>query len=619
MITQDKIIEIRNRASIVEIISDHVTLKKAGRNYMGLCPFHTEKTPSFTVNEEKGIFHCFGCQTGGSVFQFLMQLDQLTFPEAVERVAKRYGITIERAEGSRIRQESGERDLFYRINERAANNYHRILVERPEGKKALDYLKARGVDESVARRFVLGYAPLSGSGLIESVKQGKLLAKDALRLGLVGQRNGEQLYEKFFGRLMFPIINAGGKVVGFGGRVIDQGLPKYLNSSETPLFHKSSTLYGLFQAKEGIRQADRVVLVEGYLDAIALFQHGISYAVATLGTALTVDHVRLLSRYTKNIIALFDGDDAGRKAAARGFEIFIEAGLLSRAALLPKGEDPDTFVRSRGKEVLEQMLNQAPPLADYYFSWLEERYGKTLQGKSQTAGEIGRLLAKVTNPFEADLLIRRAVDRIGIREESLRRPASGSFKGSPSKSIINLIPGSGALARDDVAERSLVSLMLRFPSAVREFDKEKKAREWMEPRWQEVVDVVVSEWLEQGSVDVFRVAQKLAPERGSEITALVIEAEKISETEAGQIAADCLAHLRRKYLKNLERNLRIAIRVAEEQQDEHAKRERILEWQDVVREERQLERRRVEAKIAPRWKHRTSPPTGPVRRPKERT
>jgi DNA primase len=600
MITQDKIIEIRNRASIVEIISDHVTLKKAGRNYMGLCPFHTEKTPSFTVNEEKAIFHCFGCQTGGSVFQFLMQVDQLTFPEAVERVAKRYGITIERAEGSRIRQESGERDLLYRINERAADNYHRILVERPEGKKALDYLKARGVDESVTRRFVLGYAPLSGSGLIESVKQGKLLAKDALRLGLVGQRNGGQLYEKFFGRLMFPIINAGGKVVGFGGRVIDQGLPKYLNSSETPLFHKSSTLYGLFQAKEGIRQADRVVLVEGYLDAIALFQHGISYAVATLGTALTVDHVRLLSRYTKNIIALFDGDDAGRKAAARGFEIFIEAGLLGRAALLPKGEDPDTFVRSRGKEVLEQMLNQAPPLADCYFSWLEQRYGKTLQGKSQTAGEVGRLLAKLTNPFEADLLIRRAVDRIGIREESLRRPASGSFKGSPSKSIINLMPGSGALARDDVAERSLVSLMLRFPSAVREFDKEKKAREWMEPRWQEVVDVVVSEWQEQGSVDVFRVAQKLSPDRGSEITAFVIEAEKVSETEAGQIAADCLAHLRRKYLKNLERNLRIAIRVAEEQQDEHAKRERILEWQDVVREERQLERRRVEAKIAPR-------------------
>src|SRR5215471_1702183 len=256
MITQDKIIEIRNRASIVEIISDHVTLKKAGRNYMGLCPFHTEKTPSFTVNEEKGIFHCFGCQTGGSVFQFLMQLDQLTFPEAVERVAKRYGITIEHARDPRNRGESSERDLLYSINDRAAANYHRILFDRPEGKRALEYLKARGVDETIARRFMLGYAPSSGSGLIESVRQGKLSSKDALRLGLIGQRNNDQFYEKFFGRLMFPIINVAGKVIGFGGRVLDQGIPKYLNSSETPLFHKSSTLYGLCQAKEGIRKGD---------------------------------------------------------------------------------------------------------------------------------------------------------------------------------------------------------------------------------------------------------------------------------------------------------------------------------------------------------------------------
>jgi DNA primase len=598
MITQDKIIEIRNRASIVEIISDYVTLKKAGRNHMGLCPFHAEKTPSFTVNEEKGIFHCFGCQTGGSVFQFLMQLDQLTFPEAVERVAKRYGITIERAENPRARAESGERDSLYHINERAAANYHRILLERPEGRKALDYLKARGLDESVTRRFMLGYAPPSGSGLIEFVKQGKLPPKDALRLGLIGQRNSDQFYEKFFGRLMFPIINAAGKVVGFGGRVLDQGMPKYLNSSETPLFHKSSTLYGLFQAKEGIRKTDRVVLVEGYLDAIALFQYGIPYAVATLGTALTVDHVRLLARYTKNIIALFDGDDAGRKAAARSFEIFIEAGLLGRAALLPKGEDPDTFVRSGGKAVLEQMLDQAPPLADYYFSWLEERYGKSLEGKSQTAGEISRLLAKVVNPFEADLLIRRAVDSLGIREESLRlaRPSS-SVKRRPSQPAIKLAPAAGAPLRDGVAERSLVSLMLRFDFVMREFDKQKEARQWMEPRWREVVDVVAGEWQQQGRVDVFQVAQKLAPDRGPEIAALAIEGETISETEAGQMATDCLAHLRRKYLKNLERNLRIAIRAAEEQQDEYAKRERILEWQDVVREERQLERRKLEAKI----------------------
>jgi DNA primase len=595
MIEQDKIIEIRDRASIVEVISDYVTLKKAGRNYMGLCPFHAEKTPSFTVSEEKGIFHCFGCQTGGSVFQFLMHYDHLTFPEAVERVAKRYGVTIERPERPGARNDSGERELFYGINEKVAAHYHRILFAHPEGKKALEYLKTRGVDESVARRFMIGYAPQNGSGLIESVKQGKIAAKDALLLGLIGQRNSEQFYEKFFARLMFPIVNAGGKVVGFGGRVLDHGLPKYLNSSETPLFHKGSTLYGLCQAKEGIRKADRVVVVEGYLDAIALFQYGISYAVATLGTALTVEHVRLLARYTKNIIALFDGDDAGRKAAARSFEIFIEAGFLGRAAFLPKGEDPDTFVRSQGQTVLEAMLEQAAPLADYYFSSLEERYGKSLEGKSQTAGEISRLLAKIKNPFEVDLLVRRAVDRLGVREESLRRPLTGSANRQLLKTSVTVVAGSDAPMRDDVAERSLVSLMLRFPSVVREFDREQ-ARQWIGTGWREVVDGIVTEWQEQGKVDVFRIAQKVSPDKGSEIIALALEEEKISETECVEMAADCLAHLRRKYLKSLERNLRIAIRAAEEQKDEQAKRERILEWQDVVREERQLGRRKLEPK-----------------------
>jgi DNA primase len=376
MIKQDKIIEIRDRASIVEIISDVLTLKKTGRNYMGLCPFHTEKTPSFTVNEEKGIFHCFGCRAGGSVFQFLMQYDHLTFPEAVERVAKRYSIVIERTERAGGSEKAGERESLYHINERAATNYQRLLLDHSEGKRALDYLKSRGVDLNTARNFMLGYAPQSGSGLPELLRREKLASPDALRLGLIGQRGAGQIYEKFFARLMFPIINPTGKIVGFGGRVLDQGLPKYLNSSETPLFRKGSTLYGLYQAKEGIRKADRVVVVEGYLDAIALHQCGITYGVATLGTALTVDHVRVLSRYTKKITALFDGDDAGRNAAARSFEIFIEAGLFGQAAFLPNGEDPDTFIRSHGKAALEAILERAIPLADYYFSWLERSTAK---------------------------------------------------------------------------------------------------------------------------------------------------------------------------------------------------------------------------------------------------
>ena len=596
MIKQEKIAEIRDRASIVEVISDYVTLKKAGRNYQGLCPFHGEKTPSFTVSEEKGIFHCFGCQTGGSVFHFLMKYDQLSFPEAVERVAKRYGIKLERSDGGRDPAESGERESLYRINERTAVNYHQILLKQPAGRKALDYLKSRKVNEEMAQRFMVGYAPQTGSALLDLLRREKLSVKDAVRLGLIGQRSGQQFYEKFFARLMFPIINAGGKIIGFGGRVLDQGLPKYLNSSETPLFRKGSTLYGLYQAKEGIRRVDRVVVVEGYLDVMALHQFGVDYAVATLGTALTPDHVRILGRYTQNIVALFDGDDAGRKAAARSFEIFIETGLLGRAAFLPKGEDPDSYIHRHGPAALEKILEGAVPLADYYFSWLKQRFGMSLEGKSQIASEVSRVLTKVSNPIDVDLLVRRAVDTLGVREEVLRRQFAMTGGSLGSKVSPKALPATVSPIRDDVAERSLVSLMLRFPAALRMFKQEAEARHWLSSKWQGMVDFILAEWQEREQVDVFRVAQRVHPDQAAEITALALQAENISESECSKMAEDCLAHLRRKHLRTLERNLRVAIRAAEERKDEQAKRERILEWQDVVRKERQLKRREVEPK-----------------------
>ncbi|MGE5216676.1 MAG: DNA primase [Chloroflexota bacterium] len=597
MISQDKIAEVRRRASIVEVISDYVTLKKAGRNYMGLCPFHGEKTPSFTVSEEKGIYHCFGCHAGGGVFNFLMQYDHLTFPEAVEQVAKRYGIVVQREGRPGTSQESGDRERLYHVNERAAANYHKLLFAHPEGKKALDYLKARGVDEATAQKFMLGYAPQTGSGLFKLFSQENISTQDACRLGLIGQRGPQNFFEKFFARVIFPIVSPAGKVVAFGGRVLDQGLPKYLNSSETPLFHKGSTLYGLHQAKDGIRKADRVVIVEGYLDVIASAQHDIPYVVATLGTALTADHVRVLSRYTKNIIALFDGDDAGRKAAARSFEIFVEAGLLGRAAFLPKGDDPDTFVRSRGKAALELILDRSMPLADYYFSWLEQRFGKTLEGKSQIAGEVSRLLAKVGNAFEADLLARRAVDVLEIREELLRRPPKtvpvNRLVSGPAPSSAGQ---SAATGRDDFAERSLVSLMLRLPEVIESVARVREARQWFSPKWGETVDSILAQWQERGQIDVSRLTESLPAERASDILGLMLERENLSDADCVRMAEDCLTHVRRKHLKGLERDLRRAIRAAEEQKDEKAKRERILEWQDLVRKERQLERRKLEPK-----------------------
>jgi DNA primase len=404
------------------------------------------------------------------------------------------------------------------------------------------------------------------------------------------------VYEKFFARVIFPIADATGKVLGFGGRVLDQSLPKYLNSSETPLFHKGATVYGLHQAKEGIRKTDRTVVVEGYLDVIALAQHGIGYAVATLGTALTPNHLRGLARYTKNIIALFDGDEPGRKAAARSFEVFIDAGLLGRGAFLPKGEDPDSYVRSRGKAALESVIESAIPLADFYFSWLQQRHGATLEGKSRIASEISRLLAKVDNPFEADLLARRAVDALGIREELLRRPA-GTL--APRAAAPSRPTAPAPSQQDDRAERLLVGLMLRFPSVVRDFLlKEPDQRNWIGDDWRATVDLITRQWQEQGKIDVESIAQDCPPEKASDIAALALEGENFAEAESAKAAADCLNFLRQKHLKHVRQKLRAAIRAAEEMQDEQTKRERTLEWQDV--KERQHDRRGLALKTPPR-------------------
>jgi len=589
MIPEEKILQIRDRASIVEVISDFLTLKKAGRNHLGLCPFHSEKTPSFTVNEEKGIFHCFGCGAGGSVFHFLMQYDQLSFPEAVERVGKRYGIVVERLQNPGARKDAEQRESLYRLNERAAAYFHEILFGNGEGRRALEYLKSRGVDEPTARRFHLGYAPQAGQGLAAFLKREGLSLKDATRLGLLSDRGGERYGEKFFGRLMFPIADAAAKIVGFGGRVIGPGMPKYLNSAETPLFHKSATLYGLSQAKETIRGSDRVIVVEGYLDVVALAQFGVTDAVATRGTALTPEHVRMLGRYTKNVVALFDGDEAGQKAAARSFEIFIEGGLLGRGARLPKEEDPDTFIRSKGKEAFEDLLGKAVPLADFFFTWLEERYGRSIEGKSQIAQEISRVLAKVRNPFEADLLVSRAVDMLGIRENLLRKSLSAAVeprRGAAPSAVTTAPSGAGK----ETAERSLVGLMLRFPAMIQRVAEEPELEAVVSPAWNEILQEIVAEWRKRSRVDAAGLAEKFSSERAAEIAGLILETETIAEEDAEKMMGDLIAHLHRRHLRGLERDLRRAIRIAEEKNDEKTKKERMIEWQEVVRRERQLTR-----------------------------
>ncbi|MGH7949893.1 MAG: DNA primase, partial [Candidatus Binataceae bacterium] len=308
-IGDDKLDDLRARADIVEVIGAQVRLRKAGRNYVGLCPFHQEKTPSFSVNRERGFFHCFGCGVGGTVFDFVMRVEALTFPEAVRSLARRYGVEIpDRGEPG---MPSSEREALITANRVAAEFYAHVLWNTPDGSIAREYLKSRGITAETARTFMLGYAPARPSSLAAALGR-RDLAKPAAMLGLV-RTDPEGSRDLFRARLMFPIRDVQARVIGFGGRVLDERLPKYINSPESPLYSKARSIYGICEARATIGANDRVIVVEGYIDAIMLAQAGFKETVASLGTALTADQLRILGRYTKNVLACFDGDEAGRK------------------------------------------------------------------------------------------------------------------------------------------------------------------------------------------------------------------------------------------------------------------------------------------------------------------
>src|SRR5271170_2232802 len=387
-----KVEEVRARADIIEIIGAHVRLRRAGRNFVGLCPFHNEKTPSFSVNAERGFFHCFGCGVGGSVFNFITRVEGLTFPEAVRSLAKKYGVTLPEHDVSG--PAAGEREAMLKANEVAAEFFAHVLWNTTDGAMARDYLKSRGISVETARAFMIGFAPSRPASLAKALEKRGL--RDAgIKTGLV-KRDGDGAYDMFRGRVMFPIRDAQGRAIAFGGRVLDARLPKYINSPESPLYSKARTLYGLYEARQAISSSastgkDRAILVEGYFDVIALWQAGFKEAVAGCGTALTVDQLRVLSRYTKNVIACFDGDAAGRKASMRALEIFLQAGLLGRGIFIPSGYDPDTFIRERGAAAFAELTEQSQLLVDYFIREHAENVGGPngpLQKRAEAATQI---------------------------------------------------------------------------------------------------------------------------------------------------------------------------------------------------------------------------------------
>lgn len=433
-IPDEVIDEIRAANDIVSVISDYVRLKKQGRNYGGLCPFHTEKTPSFMVNADKQIFRCFGCGEGGNVFSFIMKRENLSFPEAVRHLARRAGITVPEEDNPERRALLREQKQAFEANELARDFYQYILKNHDLAREARDYLLNRGITSDTIDRFQIGFAPPSWDGLLRFMKKKGYQAAVLEKLGLVLPRTkgAPGYYDRFRNRIIFPVWNVQGKVVGFGGRVMDDTLPKYLNSPETPLFNKGLLLYGLNKAADSIRRLDQVIIVEGYMDVITCHQAGVTNVVASLGTAFTREQGKLLLRYTRDVVMAYDADTAGVNAAMRGWQLLDDIGCRVKVVSIPDGKDPDEFIRNYGADRFRTLVSQeAMGLCQYKTEKAMEKYDiNKLEGKFKIASEVIPTVRNLSSEIEKEEAIAELARRIHLSPEAIRAEVEKFSKNS---------------------------------------------------------------------------------------------------------------------------------------------------------------------------------------------
>jgi DNA primase len=410
--------EIKRAADIVQVIGQFVQLKKAGKNFIGLCPFHAEKDPSFTVSSDRQMFHCFGCKKGGDIFAFWIDYHGLTFPEALKDLAERYNVQItDKFSATEEKKRSNLRETLFKINEGATLYFQQALSNTAIENPAADYFKKRAISKEIISEFRLGYAPDKWHGIVDYLRKHKIDLEKAVQAGLIIPKKGGGYYDRFRGRVMFPILNLRGQVVGFGGRVLDDSLPKYLNTPETPVFHKGEFPYGLHASFKAIRQKGIAVIVEGYMDLLALRRHGLDEVVATLGTALTDQHIRKIKGYAKEAVVVFDSDEAGRNAALRSLPLFLNEGLPARAVVLPDGHDPDSFVNTKGLTEFLKLLDSAPSMFDFFLDQKLTQDDSDIEGKVHVLKEILPVLSKLRNAAQRSLYVGRLSERIGIKEE----------------------------------------------------------------------------------------------------------------------------------------------------------------------------------------------------------
>ncbi len=458
--------ELLTRSDIVDVIDARVPLKKAGKDYKACCPFHEEKTPSFTVSADKQFYHCFGCGMHGTAIGFLMDYEHMSFVEAVEELARRAGLAVPREGGAVVEsaQDNGA-DLLDLLRE-AARFYRLQLREHPQSGRAVDYLKGRGITGEIAHEFGLGFAPDGWDNLLRVLGKDEDSREALARAGLTVKKENGGYYDRFRDRIMFPIEDYRGRVVGFGGRVLDKGEPKYLNSPETALFHKGRELYGLHHAREAIKRENRVLVVEGYMDVVMLAQFGVDFAVATLGTATTRDHLERLFRHAPELVFSFDGDRAGREAAWRALENslpVLREGRQISFLFLPEGEDPDTLVRKEGREAFLARLKQALPLPDYLFDNLSRQVDLgRLDGRARLVELARPLLSKMPHGVLRQMMLDRLAELSRLDSAKLpAMPAAAGASGRPSRPPLRRTAGP---QEPPSIVRKAIALLLQHPA-----------------------------------------------------------------------------------------------------------------------------------------------------------
>ncbi|MDD4953420.1 MAG: DNA primase [Candidatus Omnitrophica bacterium] len=581
----DNVLEdILGRVDIVEVISGYIPLKKAGRNFKAPCPFHHEKTPSFMVSGDRQIYHCFGCGESGNAFKFLMRYERMDFLEAVEAMAKKAGVILPKARAEDHKAESFILEL-YRVNEIAAVFYADCLNKSPESARAKDYLLKRGINEETVKAFRLGFAPGKWDSLINFLRSKGAPLSLIEKAGLILSKEGGGYYDRFRNRVIFPIFDVKSRVVGFGGRVLDDAQPKYLNSPETPIYTKGKNLYGLSFAKDSIRDDDFVVIVEGQLDFITPYQAGFKNITASQGTALTLEQARLLKRHTHNVVMVYDADDAGQLATLRTLDIFIEEEMNVKVVSLPKGFDPDSFVRKYGVDDFRQMVAQAKGLLDYKLEVLKARYGiKDAESKARVVEGVLETIGKFKNLVLVSEYIKKLAQDLDLREEMLLAELKRTKKDKTAVDYERPAPGPSRM-KINPAEKLLIKLMLEETSLIHKMRGELEPADFQDERTSKIVSIMF-DLIDQGkAVEPSSLMNDFGQE---DIYQVICESvflpDELSEQNKEKIVNDCVQRLKNDKLKLRRQRLHDQIATAQHSGDQEELRRLTEEFHNLIKQ-----------------------------------